>query len=94
MLVGEGVELVDQPLGMDPAQGVAADLELAGIVADDHRVAEQAVRLDAAPQRAFGGDQHGIGRDLERRDAEPVEMGLPRRLDRRNAWPHARPAAG
>ena len=32
--VGEGVELVDQAFGMDPTQGVAADRELAGIVAD------------------------------------------------------------
>ena len=53
LLLGEGVELVHQPLGMDPTQGVPADIELAGIVADDHRVGEQAVRLDAAPQRAL-----------------------------------------
>ena len=39
VLVGEGVELVDQPLGMDPAQGMAADIELAGIVADDDGIA-------------------------------------------------------
>jgi hypothetical protein len=32
--VGEGVELVDQAFGMDPTQGVTADRELAGIVAD------------------------------------------------------------
>ena len=37
------------------AQGVAPDLELAGIVAHDHGVGEQAVGLDAAPQGAFGG---------------------------------------
>ena len=34
--VGEGVELVDQALGVDPAQSVPADVELAGAVADDH----------------------------------------------------------
>jgi hypothetical protein len=28
MPVGEGIELMDQPLDMDPAEGVAADIEL------------------------------------------------------------------
>jgi hypothetical protein len=32
------------------------------------------VGFDAAPERRFGGDQHWILIDLERRDAEPVEM--------------------
>src|SRR6266478_4224547 len=35
VLVGEGVELVHQPLGVDPAQRMPAEIELAGIVADD-----------------------------------------------------------
>ena len=65
MVVGEGIELVDQPLGMDPAQSMAANLELSGIVADNHSVLDQAMRLDAAPQRAFGCNQRGIRRDLE-----------------------------
>src|SRR3984893_13751666 len=30
--------------------------------------------FDAAPQGAFGGDRNRIGGDLERRDAEPIEM--------------------
>src|SRR5260370_41472438 len=38
--VGEGVELVDQPLGVNPAQPMAADIELAGIVADDDGLLE------------------------------------------------------
>jgi hypothetical protein len=75
--VGEGVKLVDKPLGVDPAQSMAAELELAGIVSDDDRVGEQAMGLDAAPQRPFGGDLHRIGADRERGDAEPVEMRLP-----------------
>ncbi len=37
------------------------------------------MRLDAAPQSALGGDQRGIGIDLEGRDAEPVEMSVPGR---------------
>ena len=67
VLFGEGVELMHQPLRMNPAQTVPADLELAGIVADDHRFGEQAMRLDAAPQRALGGDLHRIGRHLRAR---------------------------
>ena len=54
--VGEGVELVHEPLGMDPAQGVSVERELAGVVGQDHRVGQQAVRLDAAPERTLGGD--------------------------------------
>ena len=55
--IGEGVELVHQPLGMDPAQGVPVERELAGVVGEDHRVGQEAVRLDAAPDRALGGDR-------------------------------------
>jgi hypothetical protein len=43
--VGESVELVNQPHGMDPAQPMPADIELAGIVADDHRLGEQSMGL-------------------------------------------------
>ena len=64
--VGEGIEFVDQAFGVDPAQAMRADIELAGVVADDHGVSEQAMRLDAAPESAFGGDQRGIGMDLQR----------------------------
>ena len=49
LVVGERVELVHQPLGMDPAQRMLTDSELAGVVADNHRVTEKSVRLDAAP---------------------------------------------
>ena len=63
LLVGEGVELMDEALGMDPAQGVLADIELAGIVADDHRLGQQAMRLDGSPERALGGEAHRVGRD-------------------------------
>src|SRR6267142_6483093 len=65
VLIGEGVELVNQTLGMDPAQAVLTDVELPGIVADNHGVGQEAVRLDAAPQRSLGGDQHRIGVDLQ-----------------------------
>src|SRR5690349_18447720 len=56
LLVGEGVELVDQPLGMHPAQRVLTDGELASIVADNHGVTQKLVRLDAAPECSLGGD--------------------------------------
>ena len=42
--VGERVEFVDQSFGMNPAQAMRADIELAGVVADDHGVGEQAMR--------------------------------------------------
>ena len=43
LLVGEGLQLVHQALGMDPAQRVVADVELAGVVTDDHRLVEEAM---------------------------------------------------
>ena len=55
------------------------DGELTGIVADNHRVAQKLVGLDAAPQRPLGGDLHRVGRDGELGDAEPLKMRLPRR---------------
>src|SRR5580700_554060 len=42
VLVGESVELVNQALGMDPAQAVLADVELTGVIADDHGVGQEA----------------------------------------------------
>src|SRR3984893_3207164 len=77
VLVGEGVELVNQALGMNPTQAMLADVELTGVVADDHGVGKEAVRLDAAPQRRLGGDHHGVWIDLEGRDAERFEVGIP-----------------
>jgi hypothetical protein len=47
--VGEGIEFVDQTFGMDPAQAMLTDVELTGVVADDHGVGEQTMRLDGAP---------------------------------------------
>jgi hypothetical protein len=36
---------------MDPAQAAPADFELAGVVADNHGVGQEAVRLDTLPQQ-------------------------------------------
>ena len=59
--LSERIEFVNQTFGVDPAQAMRADIELAGVVADDHGAGEQAMRLDATPQSAFGGDQPGSG---------------------------------
>src|SRR5271168_476461 len=77
--LGERIEFVNQTFAMGPTQAVQADVELASVVADNHGIGEQAMRLDAAPQSAFAGDQHGIGADLQSRDAEPIQMDVPGR---------------
>ena len=77
VLVREGVELVNQALGMNPAQAVLANIELPSIVADDYTVAQKAVGLDAAPQRTLGDDQHGVRIDLQGRDAEFFQVRRP-----------------
>src|SRR5258708_24218656 len=49
LLIREGVELVNEALGMDPAQAVLTDIELSGVIADNDGVGQKAVRLHAAP---------------------------------------------
>jgi hypothetical protein len=78
MQVGEAVQLVHQAFGMDPAEGMPADIELSGVVADDDGVGQEAVRLDAAPQGCVGGDERIRG-GLAGPDGEPIEMGRPGR---------------
>ena len=56
---------------------MATDVELAGIVADDHGILEEAMGLDAAPQRALGGDLDRIRRHVESGDVEPTQMRQP-----------------
>jgi len=58
-------------------QCMARHQELAGIVADDHRPGQQAMRLDGTPERTLGGDAQQIGADLQVGDAEPLKMDLP-----------------
>src|ERR1700724_1048864 len=77
LLIGEGIECVNETLGMNPAQAMLADIELTGGITDDHRVGQKAMRYDAAPQGSFGGNHDGIGMDLESQDAKPVEMRSP-----------------
>lgn len=47
----EGVEPVNEALGMNPAERMLADLELSGIVADDDGVLDVTMGFDA-PHRA------------------------------------------
>ena len=82
LVVGERVELVDEPLCVDPTQRVQTDRELAGVIADNHGVAEKVMRLNAAPQRPFRGDLHRVGFTVELGDAKPLEMRLPGAGDR------------
>jgi hypothetical protein len=70
---------VHEALGMHPAQRMTPDHELTGIIADDHRLGQEAVCLDRTPERALSGDAHRIGVDLQIRDAEPLKMRLPGR---------------
>ena len=58
---------------------MAPDPELTGIIADDHRLGQEAVCLGRAPERALSGDAHRIGVDLQIGDAEPLKMRLPGR---------------
>ena len=77
LVIGEGIQLVDQPLGVNPAQGMPADIELTGVVAEDHGVGQQSVRLDGAPQSAFGGDPHRLGMDVQGGNAKLLQVGHP-----------------
>jgi len=46
---GERVEPMHQPFGMHPAQLVLSNVELTGIIADNHRLAQEAVVRHATP---------------------------------------------
>ena len=77
MRVREGVQFVHQPFGMDPAQCVLTNRELPGIIAQHHGIAQEVVRVDAAPDRSLGGDLHRIGRRGQCGEAEPVKLCRP-----------------
>jgi len=62
--IGKGVELMNEPFGMNPAERVFPDIELPGIVGQDDRAVEEAVGHDGSPQRAFGGDADRVGMNL------------------------------
>ena len=54
-----------------------ADVELAGVVTDDHRIPQEAVRNHATHERPFGGDLNRIGVDLQLAHAEPLDVSTP-----------------
>ncbi len=49
IMLGECVELVYQPLRVDPTQRVASNGELAGGVAEDHCLSQKPMRRDGTP---------------------------------------------
>ena len=59
--LGHGDQAVDQALGVDPAQAVAQHVELAGPIADDDGVLEQAMVIEAAGDRGLAGQPHRLG---------------------------------
>ena len=62
-------------LGVDPAQGVLENVELAGLIGDDHGVGEQAAGDDRADHGRLGDPPTLTGAEVE-----AVQVGLPRRL--------------
>jgi hypothetical protein len=75
-LVGGG-QLVDDPFGADPALRMHADAELAGAVRNNDELAEPALLLKRAPQRALAGHAHGVGRDRQIGQAELAQAPHP-----------------
>ena len=53
------------------------DVELSGIIAQHHALAEEFVRLNAAPHGALGGNPHRIRRDVQAGEAQPAEVRQP-----------------
>ncbi|HEV2823874.1 MAG TPA: hypothetical protein VG035_01520, partial [Actinomycetota bacterium] len=68
LLLGHGDQAVDQTLGVDPAQAVAQHVELAGPIADDDGVLEQAVVGEAAGDRGRAGQPYRRGAGDPERD--------------------------
>ena len=56
MLVGERIQFMHQPLRVNPTQRMAADVELPGIITQNHGIAQEFVCLNATPQRPLAGD--------------------------------------
>ena len=77
MRVVERIQLMHQPFGVNPPQRVMSDVELACVIAQHDGVAEELVRLDAAPQGSLDGDLNRIRRDVQLDEAEPIEMDEP-----------------
>ena len=48
LLVGDADDPAEMALGVDPTQGVLENVELTGIIGDDHRVGQQAAGDDVS----------------------------------------------
>src|SRR3954465_14637309 len=59
--LGHRHQAVDQTLSVDPAQAVAKHVELAGSIADDDGVLEQAMVVEAAGDRSLAGQPDRLG---------------------------------
>jgi len=73
--VGAGIQLVDQPFGVHSAQRMAPHLELPGIIAQYNGIAQEVVRVTAAPWSSFRRDLHRIRHRGQGGEAKPVQMG-------------------
>ena len=65
LLGGDADQPPEVTLGMDPAQGVGEDVELAGVVGDDDGVGQQAARDDRADQGGLGDQPPVTGAEAE-----------------------------
>ena len=77
MRLRKGVQFVHQPFGMDPAQCMLTNRELPGIITQHHSIAQEVVRVDAAPDRSLSGDLNRIGCRGQCGEAEPVKLCRP-----------------
>jgi hypothetical protein len=71
--VREGVELVNEALGTNPAQAVPPNVELAGIIRDDDGVRQKAMGFDAAPQGAHEASPVAIAATPSSPSARPAQ---------------------
>jgi len=75
LIRGVSVQLADIALGVNPAQGMeVADIELSGVVAQDHGSGNAPAIADRPPERALRGALHRV---LHPGNAERFQMGPP-----------------
>src|SRR5579863_3530905 len=75
--IAERLQLVDKPLGVDPALRMIANSELARTIGNDHRVPEQTLVTYGTPERCFGGYLDRIGLDCKCVEAKCLEVPSP-----------------
>src|SRR5579863_918616 len=75
--IAERLQLVDKPLGVDPALRMIANSELARTIGNDHRVPEQTLVTYGTPERCFGGYLDRIRLDCKCVEAKCLEVPSP-----------------